>query len=121
MKGADGPLFTAYRNAMRYRRKKKPKSRNSWVFFYKFGRSTRIRTLDPLVPNQVRYRAAPHSEDQDNTGRIDFGQGSGETLCKLFTRGTRSPVFSACMKYATLGLQVFPIRHEGDDGNGFQY
>jgi len=29
--------------------------------FY-FGRSTRIRTLDPLVPNQVRYRAALHSE-----------------------------------------------------------
>jgi hypothetical protein len=27
------------------------------------GRSTRIRTLDPLVPNQVRYRAALHSDD----------------------------------------------------------
>jgi hypothetical protein len=26
------------------------------------GRSTRIRTLDPLVPNQVRYQTAPHSE-----------------------------------------------------------
>ena len=25
------------------------------------GRSTRIRTLDPLVPNQVRYQTAPHS------------------------------------------------------------
>ena len=32
-----------------------------------FGRSTRIRTLDPLVPNQVRYRAALHSEERDNT------------------------------------------------------
>ena len=31
--------------------------------FSVFGRSTRIRTLDPLVPNQVRYRAALHSED----------------------------------------------------------
>ena len=31
--------------------------------FKVLGRSTRIRTLDPLVPNQVRYRAAPHSED----------------------------------------------------------
>ena len=29
---------------------------------YKLGRSTRIRTLDPLVPNQVRYQTAPHSE-----------------------------------------------------------
>jgi hypothetical protein len=28
----------------------------------KLGRSTRIRTLDPLVPNQVRYQTAPHSE-----------------------------------------------------------
>ena len=27
-----------------------------------FGRSTRIRTLDPLVPNQVRYQTALHSE-----------------------------------------------------------
>ena len=26
------------------------------------GRSTRIRTLDPLVPNQVRYQAALHSD-----------------------------------------------------------
>ncbi len=34
---------------------------------FKLGRSTRIRTLDPLVPNQVRYRTAPHSEDQNNT------------------------------------------------------
>ncbi len=28
------------------------------------GRSTRIRTLDPLVPNQVRYQTAPHSDNQ---------------------------------------------------------
>ncbi len=26
------------------------------------GRSTRIRTLDPLVPNQMRYQAALHSD-----------------------------------------------------------
>ena len=39
-----------------------------------FGRSTRIRTLDPLVPNQVRYRAALHSEKKDNTSPIRFGQ-----------------------------------------------
>ncbi len=31
------------------------------------GRSTRIRTLDPLVPNQVRYRAALHSEVKNYT------------------------------------------------------
>ena len=39
-----------------------------------FGRSTRIRTLDPLVPNQVRYRAALHSEKQDNKQYSDFCQ-----------------------------------------------
>ncbi len=26
------------------------------------GRSERIRTSDPLVPNEVRYQAAPHSD-----------------------------------------------------------
>ena len=30
------------------------------------GRSTRIRTLDPLVPNQVRYQTAPHSDTKDS-------------------------------------------------------
>src|SRR5471030_2088098 len=34
------------------------------------GRSTRIRTLDPLVPNQVRYRAALHSEDDIITAAL---------------------------------------------------
>ena len=32
------------------------------LFCRNFGRSTRIRTLDPLVPNQVRYQTAPHSD-----------------------------------------------------------
>ena len=27
------------------------------------GRNTRIRTLDPLVPNEVRYQTALHSEN----------------------------------------------------------
>lgn len=27
-----------------------------------FGRNERIRTSDPFVPNEVRYRAALHSE-----------------------------------------------------------
>ena len=75
---------------------------------FNIGRSTRIRTLDPLVPNQVRYRAAPHSEDQDNTGRIDFGQGSGETLCKLFTRGTGIPVFFNMHKICDTHYASFP-------------
>ncbi len=33
-----------------------------WHIVSSNGRSTRIRTLDPLVPNQVRYQTAPHSE-----------------------------------------------------------
>jgi hypothetical protein len=48
------------------------------IFFTAFiaisGRSTRIRTLDPLVPNQVRYRAALHSEDRNNTLLRHSGQ-----------------------------------------------
>ena len=35
--------------------------------FFLAGRSTRIRTLDPLLPKQVRYRAAPHSEECNYT------------------------------------------------------
>jgi hypothetical protein len=34
------------------------------------GRSTRIRTLDPLVPNQVRYQTAPHSDKIKIIARI---------------------------------------------------
>ena len=41
---------------------------------FNIGRSTRIRTLDPLVPNQVRYRAALHSEEQNHTREHHFGQ-----------------------------------------------
>jgi hypothetical protein len=33
------------------------------VYISKNGRSTRIRTLDPLVPNQMRYQAALHSDE----------------------------------------------------------
>ena len=44
------------------------------TIFFKFGRSTRIRTLDPLVPNQVRYRAALHSEDSNYRFQPDFRQ-----------------------------------------------
>ena len=29
---------------------------------FTYGRSERIRTSDPLVPNEVRYRAALHSD-----------------------------------------------------------
>ena len=38
------------------------KAHQGELFYWIFGRSTRIRTLDPLVPNQVRYQTAPHSD-----------------------------------------------------------
>ena len=42
-----------------------------------FGRSTRIRTLDPLVPNQVRYQTAPHSDKTQIIARTDTFSVSG--------------------------------------------
>ena len=36
-----------------------------------YGRSGRIRTCDPLVPNQMRYQAALHSDPSTNTVDID--------------------------------------------------
>jgi hypothetical protein len=41
---------------------KEKRPANQRIAGREIGRSTRIRTLDPLVPNQVRYQAAPHSE-----------------------------------------------------------
>ena len=36
------------------------------------GRSDRIRTYDPLVPNQMRYQTAPRSEAGILAGPADF-------------------------------------------------
>lgn len=33
-----------------------------WSYFDEIGRSERIRTSDPLIPNQVRYQAALRSD-----------------------------------------------------------
>ena len=38
-----------------------------------YGRSTRIRTLDPLVPNEVRYQTALHS-DYTGCGVLESNQ-----------------------------------------------
>ncbi len=58
------------------------------------GRSDRIRTYDPLVPNEVRYQAALHSDDEqrhhacsrgaiarDNTTR-KLGCGHSQAKCR---------------------------------------
>ena len=63
------------------------------ALFVKIGRSTRIRTLDPLVPNQVRYRTAPHSEDEIITRlsihvNVDGGSRSVAYLVSNTTRAS---------------------------------
>ena len=40
--------------------------------FFKSGRGDRIRTYDPLVPNQMRYQAAPYSVSREEIG-VDEG------------------------------------------------
>jgi hypothetical protein len=37
-----------------------------------FGRGTRIRTLDPLLPKQVRYQTALHPDDVSSPFRVDL-------------------------------------------------
>ena len=54
-------------NEMSVQNEKRVVNDNPFLFT---GRSTRIRTLDPLVPNQVRYRAAPHSEEQNYNRKL---------------------------------------------------
>jgi hypothetical protein len=46
------------------------------------GRSERIRTSDPLVPNEVRYQAALHSEFAPYTSRAPDPQAIREEFCK---------------------------------------
>ena len=53
------------------------KAHESELFLMIFGRSTRIRTLDPLVPNQVRYQTAPHSDKLQIIARTDTFSVSG--------------------------------------------
>src|ERR1700681_4606855 len=40
----------------------RPAPCNRLIWFEKNGRSERIRTSDPLVPNEVRYQTALHSD-----------------------------------------------------------
>jgi hypothetical protein len=49
--------------------------------------------LDPLVPNQVRYRAALHSEDRNNTLTWYFGQHFPYGLIIIFTDCKFSQLF----------------------------
>jgi hypothetical protein len=51
------------------------------------GRSTRIRTLDPLVPNQVRYQTAPHSDELVAGGGLEHTQ--AELMRLTFTLNPR--------------------------------
>ena len=48
--------------SMRDKMKKAPKDHSSEASDITDGRCERIRTFDPLHPMQVRYQAAPHTE-----------------------------------------------------------
>jgi hypothetical protein len=55
--------------------------------------------LDPLVPNQVRYRTAPHSEEPNHNGWARPGQGQADLFMKISKR--RLPVFQDMRLWAT--------------------
>ena len=44
------------------------------------GRSERIRTSDPLVPNEVRYQAALHSDTEYELGKPGSSGTAGQAL-----------------------------------------
>jgi hypothetical protein len=72
--------------------------------FLMLGRSTRIRTLDPLVPNQVRYRTAPHSEEAEYYRLFSF-RSINHSDPKQFTK---SQMYNAFQDIR---------RHAGDESN----
>ena len=76
-----------------------------------YGRSERIRTFDPLVPNEVRYQAALHSDS--STRRIERGR-SIATPCPARKRLRRD--FLGSLRF-TRRLNAFPGQgsfHETD-------
>ena len=63
---------------LREKRKAAGKTRDfqNGLAVYKNGRGERIRTSDPLVPNQVRYQTAPRPEGALMIGRARLGKSS---------------------------------------------
>jgi hypothetical protein len=51
--------------SVRLRASQRQKSPQGGLWTRCCGRSTRIRTLDPLLPKQVRYQTAPHSDMEE--------------------------------------------------------
>ena len=74
------------------------------------GRSTRIRTLDPLVPNQVRYRAAPHSEKRNYTTSNAGGQFPAEIFC------LKRNAAGNALRHFFSGFRVLGFHHYPDQG-----
>ncbi len=58
--------------------------------------------MDPLVPNQVRYRTAPHSEDPNHNGSPRPGQGLAELFMSF--PAYRLPSAQVMRPYATKNL-----------------
>src|SRR3954468_20622120 len=80
------------------------------------GRSTRIRTLDPLVPNQVRYRAAPHSEKENYTlpgPRGSILRGARRIYAKLGVQLVRDAARHGCG-----GIGRLCFHHDADQRLG---
>src|SRR5450759_2110948 len=89
--------------------------------FY-FGRSTRIRTLDPLVPNQVRYRAAPHSEDVKSYSIRAYRSIRNRVLKRkrldcVFLRGKRYLVRNT-PRHCVRNIRTFRLNHYSDQWLG---
>jgi hypothetical protein len=49
---------------------KASKNHSLKAFVLSLGRCERIRTFDPLHPMQVRYQAAPHTEERNYSGQV---------------------------------------------------
>ncbi len=76
------------------------------------GRSGVIRTLDPHVPNVVRYQTALHSVTSGARIEHGFGMHKGKILKNLAlwrelrARGEKRPVTGLCLTYERLVTQA---------------
>jgi len=84
------------------------------------GRSERIRTSDPLVPNEVRYQAAPHS-DTSRSGRYSppFKPSQGrEKPPALLRRGAYLVMFRRVSRAESASSRTWPARSAGASPSG---
>ncbi len=69
-----------------------------WVL--EFGRRERIRTSDPLVPNQLRYQAALLAENGvNNTAKNEDRQPISRQFCSFADKTTKTVRFISQSPY----------------------